>query len=119
MCRSLQVPGWADVRKGQAVQIVQVVTYDDLTPDIRAAETVAFAMDGQAYEIDLTDGHAKELREAFTRFITAGRKAKPVKVPQRVDRREIRQWLRDRNYKVGDYGKIPAEMMAVWRSAHR
>lgn len=40
----------------------------------RAAHTVAFALDGQRFEIDLSDAHAARLREVFAPYIAAGRK---------------------------------------------
>jgi hypothetical protein len=40
-----------------------------------AAHTVAFALDGLRYEIDLSDGNAAALREVFAPYIAAGRKA--------------------------------------------
>jgi len=40
----------------------------------QAAHTVAFALDGQRFEIDLSDAHAARLREVFAPYIAAGRK---------------------------------------------
>jgi len=39
-----------------------------------ADETVSFALDGTNYEIDLSDKNAKELRDAFSRYVSAARK---------------------------------------------
>ncbi len=44
-------------------QIITVLT-DDLD-GTEASETVQFAMDGIAFEIDLSDVNAKQLREVF------------------------------------------------------
>src|SRR5689334_11135570 len=40
----------------------------------RPAHTVAFALDGQWFEIDLSEMHAAKLREVFAPYIAAGRK---------------------------------------------
>lgn len=40
----------------------------------KASETLSFALDGVDYAIDLNDAHARELREAFSRYTKAARK---------------------------------------------
>jgi hypothetical protein len=55
-------------------QKVNVVLVDDLD-DSEATETVAFSLDGQAYEIDLNEKNAAELREAIAKYVGAARKA--------------------------------------------
>lgn len=45
-------------------------------------ETVRFAIDGRAYEIDLTNSNAVELRDKFLPFVLAGRRL-PVKRARR------------------------------------
>jgi hypothetical protein len=48
-----------------------------LTDDVdggEAAETVRFALDGVEYEIDLSEEHARELRDALTVFVDAARR---------------------------------------------
>src|SRR3954447_14543331 len=46
----------------------QVILIDDLDGG-EANETVAFAIDGTSYEIDLSDGNAKRLRDALSPFV--------------------------------------------------
>jgi hypothetical protein len=55
-------------------QRVDVILIDDLDPEQSADETVQFGLDGIAYEIDLSDTHAKELRTALDAFVAAGRR---------------------------------------------
>jgi Lsr2 len=43
----------------------------------QAAHTVAFALDGRHYEIDLSDVNATALREVFAPYVAAGRRAEP------------------------------------------
>ena len=50
-----------------------VTRVDDLegSPD---AHTVRFGLDGQAYEIDLTDAHAQQFRRLLAPYMSAGRR---------------------------------------------
>ena len=38
------------------------------------AHTVRFGLDGEAYEIDLTDAHAQQFRELLAPYVSAGRR---------------------------------------------
>jgi hypothetical protein len=90
--------------------------------------TVSFSVDGVDYEIDLGADHADELREAFAPYIAAGRKAaggrrgpaprppsKAATSGDAAERSEARVWLRENGHKVGDRGRISAELMALFR----
>src|SRR4051794_18335070 len=46
---------------------------DDTQIEDGNGQTVSFALDGKSYEIDLTVGHADELRAAFDRYVKAAR----------------------------------------------
>lgn len=54
--------------------ITNVILIDDLDGG-EASGTVRFALDGQPYEIDLSDPNAEALRGSLARYIEAGRKA--------------------------------------------
>ena len=54
-------------------QKIQTFFIDDLDGS-EAEGTVLFGLDGTQYEIDLSTGHAKELRTALARYIEAGRR---------------------------------------------
>ena len=54
-------------------QKVQVLLVDDIDGGT-ADETVTFGLDGVTYEIDLTSGHASELRDAFAQWVGHARK---------------------------------------------
>ena len=48
---------------------------DDLDgPDVPAVETVAFALDGASYEIDLSAANAARLREALATWVGHARR---------------------------------------------
>ena len=53
---------------------VQVILSDDLDENLSADETVSFSLDGTSYEIDLAEKNAKELREVFSRYVSAASK---------------------------------------------
>lgn len=54
-------------------RIVETVDDFDQEP---GAEPVDFGLDGTAYSIDLTSGHAAELRQVLAPFVAAGRRLK-------------------------------------------
>ena len=56
---------------------VQVILSDDLDENLSADETVSFSLDGTSYEIDLAEKNAKEMRDAFSRYVSAARKVGP------------------------------------------
>ena len=55
-------------------QKVQVQLIDDLDGS-DADGTVRFGLDGTEYQIDLSAGHARELRGALARYVGAARRA--------------------------------------------
>src|SRR6201987_5156883 len=55
-------------------QKVQVLLVDDLDGS-EATETVAFGIDGAAYEIDLSSGNAGKLRKEMAHYVEHARKA--------------------------------------------
>ena len=106
---------------------------DDLTGD-KADETVSFALDGVAYEIDLSEENATELRDTFARYVGAARKvtrggsgrasgagrSRPTG-GGRMDREQagaIRDWARKNGHNVSDRGRIPASVVTAYEEAH-
>lgn len=105
-----------------------VILEDDLTGEQLEpgrGETVTFALDGQAYEIDLTGEHATELRHALRRYTDAARKtgATPGRragrnTQRRPDTAAIRAWAREHGHQVPDRGRIPSAVLAAYTAAH-
>ncbi len=101
-------------------QRVQVVLVDDVDGG-SADETVTFALDGAAYEIDLNAENAARLRDALAPWVGHARR---VSGRTRSGRRgarsgggksaEIREWARSAGYSVSDRGRIPAEVKAAY-----
>ena len=106
---------------------VTVSFVDDLDGKTAADETVAFTLDGGAYEIDLSTKNAKKLRAALQPWIEAGRRVGGRRRSSIVgasrtatEPREsaaIRVWARNHGYQVARRGRIPADVVDAFRAA--
>jgi ribosomal protein L16/L10AE len=115
-------------------QRVQVLLEDDLSGGT-ADETVSYALDGQAYEIDLNSKNAEALRKALAKYLAASRKvkARPVRpavmrrttVPQQTrthvgpDPKAVRAWAGSAGVTIPARGRIPAAVLAEFEAAHQ
>ena len=94
--------------------------------EIDGSETVSFAFEGVAYEIDVCSAHAKELHDTFTTFgeharrvgSAGGRRRKSRNGPGRERSSEIRAWARQHGHKVSERGRIPASITAEYEASH-
>jgi len=107
-------------------QKLQTFLIDDIDGS-EAEDTVLFGLDGTQYEIDLSTGHAKELRAALARYIDAsrrvtgaarragrsGRKASA----NGLSKTEVRAWARAQGLEVKERGRIPADVIAQYQAA--
>ena len=99
---------------------------DDLTSEA-ADQTVPFALDGVNYEIDLSDGNAKELRDTLDRYIQAARKTGKVGAPghranytrSNVDASPatIRAWATSQGMTVSPRGRIKSEVLDAFKAS--
>lgn len=105
---------------------VQVVLEDDIDGG-QAAETVSFALDGRAYEIDLNEANAQALREALAPWVGAARRAgsrtaevRPRSTGRRSggDTADIRRWAAENGIPVSSRGRISADLRARYDAAH-
>ncbi|MGK0721142.1 histone-like nucleoid-structuring protein Lsr2 [Leucobacter sp. W1478] len=94
-----------------------------------AGGTVKFSFEGVNYEIDLTDEHVKEMREALSPYLVVARKT--GNTPRSASRasarvgtggtsnvKAMRTWLRAQGLEVSDRGRIPAALIAQYEAAH-
>lgn len=105
--------------------VVQLV--DDLSNEpIEAGEgeTIAFALDGVNYAIDLSTDHAAELRRAFDRYVAAARKGEPTKgraagpkTTAKSDLATVREWANSHGFTVSTRGRIPNEVQQAFDRA--
>ena len=103
---------------------VELVDDIDQTP---AAETVSFGLDGTQYQIDLSEAHARELREALAVFIGHARRATggsrkrgggASSAKSGPAAAEIREWARANGWDVPDRGRVSAEVRDAYAAAH-
>ena len=112
-------------------QRVHVLLVCDIHADeTPAEESVAFSVNGTAYEIDVCREHAGALRDAFAPFVGAARKASGRSGGGRRRRSaagsgnasgrpgEIREWARSQGISVSERGRIPADLAARYDAAH-
>jgi Lsr2 len=116
-------------------QRVQVMLVCDLHGDeTPAGQTVEFALDGAAYEIDLCEEHAGQLRDALAGFVGVARRAggrgalspngrsgsrRRRRSSGSGDAARIREWARSQGLAVPERGRIPAELAEKYAGAHR
>ena len=114
-------------------QRVNVVLVDDIDGN-DAVETVSFALDGVDYEIDVSEEHAGELRNALALYIgharrTGGRRRSGSGSGKRTSSpaassdgsasaADIRAWARDNGYTVPERGRVSAEVREAYAAAN-
>lgn len=106
-----------------------VVSLEDDIDGSEASQTVKFALDGIGYEIDLSDDHANELREALNRFINTGRKVvggrgrgqtSAHKFGQnKIATNAVRQWAQNNGYNPSSRGRINQEIVDAYNKAQK
>lgn len=108
-------------------QRVEVRLTDDLTGTtipVGKGETIAFNLDGNTYEIDLTNKNATALRKALAPYVSAGRPLKNIRgVRMKLhtvssDSRTIKEWARANGYKVKNRGRIPTVIREAFEASH-
>ncbi len=92
-----------------------------------AESTVLFGLDGAQYEIDLSTGHAEELRATLARYIGAGRKVTGTarragqngrKAPAgSISNTEVRTWAKAQGLEIKERGRVSADILAQYRTA--
>lgn len=112
-------------------QRVQVILEDDLEGG-SADETVTFALDGVAYEIDLKSANADKLRGLLAPYVDKGRKQSGRLSTARrgaargagraaaggADTAKIRAWAKENGYTVNDRGRVPSEIREAYEKAN-
>lgn len=104
---------------------VQVFHTDDLDGS-EAAETISFALDGIGYTIDLSEAHARKLRDQLAPYIAAGERERGARKTTPTRRRngggtaatEIRAWALSQGMQVSSRGRVSAEVREAYERAH-
>ena len=110
-------------------QRVQILLEDDIDGS-EAAQSVQFGLDGVAYEIDLTDQHAADLRDGLATWVGHARKVGNARRVTRlaggsgaagVDKeqlRTMREWGQKNGYQVSDRGRVSQAVQDAYHQAH-
>ena len=112
-----------------------VTLVDDLTGEVAEnISTVEFALDGRAYELDLTDENRTKLHDALSQYVNAARKiggrrrsgprpgraiksTSPTTGSNRETLKSIREWAKKNGHNVSDRGRLPADVLQAWETA--
>lgn len=116
-------------------QKVKVLLLCDLCDgETEGTESIAFALDGNAYEIDVCAKHAGKLRDAFAPYVGAARRGGSGGSARRGRRgsgssrgrggsrgraASIREWARGQGIEVSERGRVPADVIAKYEAAHK
>lgn len=102
---------------------MHVVLEDDVDGS-EASETITFAVDGVAYEIDLNAEHAGQFREAVGPWVgharrSSGRRgAGSKKTLHGPSATEIRAWAVEQGMQVSSRGRVSQEVREAYEQAH-
>lgn len=99
-------------------QRTQIVLEDDLDGG-PGDETVVFALDGAEYEIDLSAGNARKLRETLSPWISnarkvGGRRRRGATRSPVSDAAAIRAWAIEHGVEVNARGRVPVEVREAY-----
>ncbi|HEU5471382.1 MAG TPA: Lsr2 family protein [Actinophytocola sp.] len=102
--------------------VVELV--DDLDGG-EADETVAFALDGVEFTIDLSADNANRLRDTLAEYVgharrTDSRRSKRAsgKTNGKPDTQAIREWARSQGEAVAERGRISQDLFTRFQAAH-
>lgn len=97
---------------------------DDMDGSTKGIETVAFALDGKSYEIDLGPKNAKAIRADLEKWTSHARKGARSAARGRrgaprptSDAAAIREWAKANGVEVPSRGRIPATVTEQYRAA--
>jgi Lsr2 len=106
-------------------QRIEILLVDDIDGS-KADENIQFGLDGVEYEIDLSNKNAEKLRSSLQQFVESARRLKTGKrnataaVGKRSgNTKEIRAWAEENGYQVSSRGRIQAEIVEAFESAHQ
>ena len=111
----------------------KIVLIDDLDGS-EASTTLTYALDGQDYEIDLSEKNAEKFRTTLAPFIEKSRSAERRSAPQTAARRRtkrrsdgpsgrddlplIRAWAESKGLGVSSRGRIKKEIIDQYDQVH-
>jgi len=102
---------------------VTVTLVDDVDESRPADETVEFAIDGVAYEIDLSRTNAQRLRSELRTWVEHARQVEGESRAGSVQHdpgtaAAIREWARRNGIGVSSRGRVASEVVDLYNAAH-
>src|SRR3954452_21588439 len=108
----------------------RLILIDDLD-ESEGAETITYTVNGQDYEIDLSEEHAQWFYDAFGPYIEKSRRVQrqAASTPRRGGRRrssgsgrddiaQIRAWAEANGHEVSGRGRIKKDVIDAYDQAH-
>jgi len=94
----------------------RTLMYDDLD-ESEGAQTVRISVDDQAVDIDLSPTNRDKLEKTLAPYFEHGREV-VRKQGVNSNTAKMRQWLQEQGHKVGDKGRIPEDLQAIYHQAN-
>lgn len=106
---------------------VRTILVDDLDDSEEMVTTTTIALDGKAYEIDLSEKNRSKLQKALEPYIKKARmtgsrtvqKSGSKKKASRTDLPEVRAWAKEQGYEVAERGRVPKDVRDAYDARHR
>jgi len=109
-----------------------VTLIDDLDGSTGGIRTVSVSLDGQAVELDLSEGNYDMLQQALAPYLAAGRKTKtssagsrrsssapaPTAAGKQQDTQAIREWAEANGHQINSRGRVKKEIVEAYQAAH-
>lgn len=104
---------------------VQVLLVDDID-DSRAERNVTFSIDGDSYEIDLSQANIDKLYSALEPYVKSARKVRGRRKGTSATKSTggankaamVREWARGQGMQVSERGRVSQEVMEAYEAAH-
>lgn len=89
-------------------------------------KTVKISLDDERVEIDLSNDHIQELRDALAPFFDAGRAvgvrraqvARETTPSRTAELQKIREWARANGHAISDRGRISGDIVKAFKEAN-
>ncbi len=89
---------------------------DDLDGKSEGAETIRISVGDQAIDIDLAPASLKKLEDVLKPYFDKGREV--ARKANASDTSKMRAWLIAHGHKLGEKGRIPEELQAIYHAAN-
>ncbi|MFB0836008.1 histone-like nucleoid-structuring protein Lsr2 [Arthrobacter halodurans] len=93
---------------------VHITLVDDLDGS-PASETVHFGLDGNHYEIDLSEDNGARLRRLLAPYIDSARRSNAYSAAEAP---AIRAWASEHGFQVSERGRLHSDVIDAYRAAH-